>query len=88
MGEWISQGRPQCSQNENDGAGVIPVTCGTRTLKDAMNEALRDWTARVYDTHYLIGTVAGPHPYPTLVRDLQRVIGDETKQIRHRRPVS
>ena len=62
------------------GAGVIPVTCGTRTLKDAMNEALRDWTARVYDTHYLIGTVAGPHPYPTLVRDLQRVIGDETKK--------
>ena len=61
------------------GARVIPVTCGTRTLKDAMNEALRDWVARVLDTHYLIGTVAGPHPYPTLVRDLQRVIGDETK---------
>ncbi len=62
------------------GARVIPVTCGTRTLKDAMNEALRDWVARVLDTHYLIGTVAGPHPYPTLVRDLQRVIGDETKK--------
>lgn len=62
------------------GARVIPVTCGTRTLKDAMNEALRDWVARVLDTHYLIGTVAGPHPYPTLVRDLQRIIGDETKK--------
>ncbi|HOJ96442.1 MAG TPA: tryptophan synthase subunit beta [Methanospirillum sp.] len=62
------------------GARVIPVTSGTRTLKDAMNEALRDWVARVYDTHYLIGTVAGPHPYPVLVRDLQRVIGDETKK--------
>jgi len=62
------------------GARVIPVTSGTRTLKDAMNEALRNWVARVYDTHYLIGTVAGPHPYPVLVRDLQRVIGDETKK--------
>jgi len=62
------------------GARVIPVTCGTRTLKDAMNEALRAWVARVLDTQYLIGTVAGPHPYPTLVRDLQRVIGDETKK--------
>ncbi|NLW76646.1 tryptophan synthase subunit beta [Methanospirillum purgamenti] len=62
------------------GARVIPVTSGTRTLKDAMNEALRDWVARVRDTHYLIGTVAGPHPYPVLVRDLQRVIGDETRE--------
>jgi len=62
------------------GARVIPVKSGTRTLKDAMNEALRDWVSRVYDTHYLIGTVAGPHPYPTLVRELQRVIGDETKK--------
>ncbi|NLV28276.1 MAG: tryptophan synthase subunit beta [Methanomicrobiales archaeon] len=62
------------------GARVIPVTSGTKTLKDAMNEALRDWVARVGDTHYLIGTVAGPHPYPTLVRDLQRIIGDETRR--------
>ena len=62
------------------GARVIPVSSGTRTLKDAMNEALRDWVARVYDTHYLIGTVAGPHPYPILVRDLQRVIGDEARR--------
>lgn len=62
------------------GARVIPVSCGTRTLKDAMNEALRDWVSRVCDTHYLIGTVAGPHPYPVLVRDLQRVIGDETRR--------
>lgn len=62
------------------GARVIPVASGTRTLKDAMNEALRDWVARVQDTHYLIGTVAGPHPYPILVRDLQRVIGDEARR--------
>ncbi|PWR72392.1 tryptophan synthase subunit beta [Methanospirillum stamsii] len=62
------------------GARVIPVSSGTRTLKDAMNEALREWVARVNDTHYLIGTVAGPHPYPVLVRDLQRIIGDETKR--------
>lgn len=62
------------------GARVIPVTSGTRTLKDAINEALRDWVARVRDTHYLIGTVVGPHPFPILVRDLQRVIGDEARR--------
>ena len=59
------------------GAEVRPVTSGSATLKDAMNEALRDWVTNVDDTFYLIGTVAGPHPYPMMVRDFQRVIGDE-----------
>jgi len=59
------------------GATVVPVTSGSRTLKDALNEALRDWVTNVENTFYIIGTVAGPHPYPTIVRDFQRVIGDE-----------
>jgi tryptophan synthase beta chain len=62
------------------GAEVVPVTSGTGTLKDAMNEALRDWVTNVDSTYYLIGTVAGPHPYPTMVRDFQCVIGDEAKE--------
>jgi tryptophan synthase beta chain len=62
------------------GADVRTVESGTRTLKDALNEALRDWITNIYDTYYLIGTVAGPHPYPMLVRDFQRVIGDETRE--------
>lgn len=62
------------------GASVIPVTSGSRTLKDATNEAIRDWVANVEDTHYIIGSVVGPHPYPTLVRDFQRIIGDEVRQ--------
>ncbi|CAD5106732.1 tryptophan synthase subunit beta [Zestomonas carbonaria] len=62
------------------GAEVIPVTAGTGTLKDAMNEALRDWVTNVDSTFYLIGTVAGPHPYPQLVRDFQAVIGKETRE--------
>ncbi len=62
------------------GAKVVPVTSGAHTLKDAMNEAMRDWVTNVHDTYYLIGTVAGPHPFPVMVRDFQRVIGDETKQ--------
>ena len=62
------------------GAEVRPVTSGTKTLKDALNDAMRDWVTNVRDTHYIIGTVAGPHPYPTLVRDFQRIIGDESKQ--------
>ena len=62
------------------GAQVVPVTSGSRTLKDALNEAMRDWVTHVDDTHYIIGTVAGPHPYPMLVRDFQAVIGQETKQ--------
>ena len=61
------------------GAKVIPVQSGTRTLKDAMNEALRDWVTNVHNTFYCIGTVAGPHPYPMMVRDFQSVIGVETR---------
>ncbi len=62
------------------GAEVRPVTSGAGTLKDAMNEAMRDWVANVRDTYYLIGTVAGPHPFPMMVRDFQSVIGKETKE--------
>lgn len=62
------------------GARVIPVSSGTATLKDAMNEAMRQWVARVRDTFYVIGTTAGPHPYPMMVRDFQSVIGRETKR--------
>lgn len=61
------------------GAEVIPVTIGTRTLKDAINEALRDWVANVETTHYLLGTVTGPHPFPEMVRDFHKIIGDEAK---------
>ena len=61
------------------GAEVIPVTSGRGTLKDAMNDALRDWVTNVQDTFYCIGTVAGPHPYPAMVRDFQAIIGKETK---------
>ena len=62
------------------GAQVIPVVTGSRTLKDAINEALRDWVANVENTHYLLGTVAGPHPFPTMVRDFHSVIGIEARQ--------
>jgi tryptophan synthase beta chain len=62
------------------GAEVRPVRSGSGTLKDAMNDALRDWVANVEDTYYLIGTVAGPHPYPAMVRDFQSVIGDEVRE--------
>jgi tryptophan synthase beta chain len=62
------------------GAEVVPVTIGTRTLKDAMNEAFRDWVATVATTHYCIGSVGGPHPFPMMVRDFQRVIGVEARQ--------
>jgi tryptophan synthase beta chain len=61
------------------GARVVPVAAGSRTLKDAMNEAIRDWVTNVRDTHYVIGSVAGPHPYPALVRDFQSVIGREAR---------
>jgi tryptophan synthase beta subunit len=67
------------SRMELLGAEVIPVSSGSRTLKDAINEALRDWAATVRDTHYVVGSVVGPHPFPVLVRDLQRVIGDEAR---------
>ena len=62
------------------GAKVHPVTSGTQTLKDAVNETLREWTRRIDDTHYVIGSVMGPHPFPTIVRDFQSVIGKEIKQ--------
>jgi tryptophan synthase beta chain len=62
------------------GASVVPVGSGSRTLKDAMNEAMRDWVTNVGHTHYLIGSVAGPHPFPTMVRDFQRIIGVEARQ--------
>ncbi|MGB1714649.1 MAG: tryptophan synthase subunit beta [Arenicellales bacterium] len=62
------------------GAEIVPVTSGTGTLKDAMNDALRDWVANVADTFYIIGTVAGPHPYPAMVRDFQSIIGREAKE--------
>ncbi len=63
------------------GASVVPVESGSKTLKDALNEALRDWVTNVENTFYIIGTVAGPHPYPTLVRDFQSVIGDEAPAV-------
>ena len=62
------------------GAKVVPVTSGTATLKDAVSEAMREWTNRVSDTHYCLGSVMGPHPFPTIVRDFQAVISRETKQ--------
>lgn len=62
------------------GAEVIPVSSGSRTLKDAINEAIRDWVTNLQDTHYLIGSVVGPHPYPMIVRDFQSIIGNETRR--------
>ncbi len=62
------------------GAEVVPVTLGSRTLKDAMNEAMRDWVTNVDRTHYMIGSAAGPHPFPAMVRDFQRIIGDEARE--------
>ncbi|WP_405378278.1 tryptophan synthase subunit beta, partial [Phascolarctobacterium sp.] len=62
------------------GAKVVPVTTGTSTLKDAVNEALREWTERVEDTYYVLGSVMGPHPYPAIVRDFQKIIGEEIRK--------
>jgi tryptophan synthase beta chain len=70
---------PNVSRMRLLGAEVVPVTAGSATLKEAVNEALRDWAASVRTTHYIIGSVVGPHPFPGLVRDLQRVIGDEAR---------
>jgi tryptophan synthase beta chain len=70
---------PNVARMQLLGAEVVPVTAGMRTLKEAVNEALRDWAASVSTTHYVIGSVVGPHPFPMLVRDLQRVIGDEAR---------
>jgi tryptophan synthase beta chain len=80
MGETdVERQAPNVFRMKLLGAEVRPVTAGSGTLKDAMNGALRDWVTNVDDTYYLIGTVAGPHPYPEMVRDFQRIIGDETR---------
>ena len=81
MGETdIERQAPNVFRMKLLGAEIVPVTAGTGTLKDAMNEALRDWVANVDTTFYIIGTVAGPHPYPEMVRDFQSVIGEETRE--------
>lgn len=80
MGETdIERQKPNVFRMKLLGAEVRPVTSGSGTLKDAMNEAMRDWVANVHDTFYIIGTVAGPHPYPVMVRDFQSVIGKEAR---------
>jgi len=76
----IERQKPNVFRMKLLGAEVVPVTSGTGTLKDAMNEALRDWVTNVADTFYIIGTAAGPHPYPQMVRDFQSVIGKEAKE--------
>jgi tryptophan synthase beta chain len=76
----IERQKPNVFRMKLLGAEVVPALSGSRTLKDALNEALRDWVANVEDTFYCIGTVAGPHPYPEMVRDFQCVIGNETKK--------
>jgi tryptophan synthase beta chain len=86
MGERdIERQQPNVFRMKLLGAEVRPVTSGSRTLKDAMNEALRDWVTNVDDTFYIIGSVAGPHPYPAMVRDFQSVIGAEVKAQMHER---
>src|SRR5260370_23028660 len=75
----VERQQPNVIRMEMLGAKVIPVQSGSRTLKDAMNDALRDWVTNVHNTFYCIGTVAGPHPYPMMVRDFQSVIGTETR---------
>src|SRR6266852_1489683 len=79
----IERQKPNVFRMKLLGAEVVPVHSGTATLKDAMNDALRDWVAHVDDTFYVIGTVAGPHPYPAMVRDFQSVIGNETREQMH-----
>jgi tryptophan synthase beta subunit len=76
----VARQAPNVARMEMLGAKVIAVESGSRTLKDAMNEAMRDWVTNVRTTHYCVGSAAGPHPFPTLVAELQRVIGDEAKQ--------
>jgi tryptophan synthase beta chain len=78
--EDVERQKPNVFRMKLLGADVVPVTSGSATLKDAMNEALRHWVANVHDTYYLIGTVAGPHPYPEMVRDFQSVIGQELRE--------
>jgi tryptophan synthase beta chain len=79
----VERQAPNVGRMQLLGARVIPVHAGSRTLKDAMNEAMRDWVTHVRDTYYCVGSAAGPHPYPTLVADLQRVIGDEARRQCH-----
>ncbi|MEL0089044.1 MAG: tryptophan synthase subunit beta [Rhodospirillales bacterium] len=76
----VERQAPNVARMKLLGAEVRPVSSGSRTLKDAMNEGLRDWVAHVHDTYYVIGTAAGPHPYPEMVRDFQSVIGRETRE--------
>ncbi len=76
----IARQKPNVLRMQLLGAEVRPVESGTRTLKDAVNEAIRDWVTRVRDTHYLLGSALGPHPYPTMVRDFQAVIGQEARR--------
>ena len=75
----VERQKPNVLRMKALGATVRPVESGSKTLKDAMNEALRDWVTNVADTFYCIGTVAGPHPYPAMVRDFQSIIGNETR---------
>ena len=83
----VYMGEEDCARQELNvfrmkllGAKVVPVSSGTKTLKDALNEAMRDWVTNVRDTHYIIGTAAGPHPYPEMVREFQSVIGKEARE--------
>jgi len=76
----MARQNPNVRRMELLGAAVVPVTSGTQTLKDATNETIRDWVTRVESTHYIIGSTVGPHPYPTVVRDFQKVIGLEARR--------
>jgi len=78
--EDIARQAPNVFRMKLLGANVIPVRSGSKTLKDAVNEAMRDWVTNVSNTYYLIGSVVGPHPYPTMVRDFQKIIGEEIKE--------
>jgi tryptophan synthase beta chain len=81
MGEVdIARQKPNVERMQLLGATVVPVSAGSRTLKEATSEAIRDWVTRVADTHYVLGTVAGPAPYPAIVRELQRIIGEEARE--------
>jgi tryptophan synthase beta chain len=81
MGEVdMARQQPNVQRMKLMGATVHPVTTGSRTLKDAINDALRDWIANLQDTHYLLGTVAGPHPFPTVVKFFQSIIGEEARK--------
>ena len=81
MGEIdVERQRPNVFWMEKLGAKVVPVTSGSKTLKDAINEAMKDWITHVDDTHYVLGTVCGPHPFPEMVARFQKIIGDEARE--------